>query len=133
MRKPLEKTFKKNVEGVGSFIFQHLTLREELQVENLVAKLLDYNNEPTEGSLITARMMASLEIATVQAPKGWSTEDIYDFEDLAKVFDAYIEEVQFFRNKGKREGEEEGPRESQDSKILVSTAIQTPGKRSKVS
>lgn len=128
MRKPLEKIFKKDIEGVGVFVFQHLTLREELQVENMVAKLLDFNNDPASGANVMSRMIATLTMAIVQAPEKWKLEDLYDFEELGKVFDAYIEEVQFFRGKGDRGGEKTGPGEGQEPPVLVPSAVPLAGK-----
>jgi hypothetical protein len=129
MRKPLEKTFKKDVEGIGTFIFQYLTLREELQVENLVAKLLEYNKDPEDAPNIIARMIATLSVVVVQAPDHWDVNEIYDFKELEKVFEGYTNEVQFFRGNGDREVKEQGTPISEKPEILVPPAVPTARKR----
>jgi hypothetical protein len=129
MRKPQEKTFKKEVDDVGVFVFKYLTIREDMMVENETAKLLDYNPTPNDIAYYKAKVIATLNVAIEIAPKGWSLDDCYDFDDLVPVFAAYTAEVNFFRSKGVREDQDQGVGDSPESEVLVSTKVSAPRNR----
>jgi hypothetical protein len=109
-KKPTEKEFTKDIKDIGSFTFKYPTLVDELKSDSLAAKLLDGNPNPSLVANNIATMMSALEVAIVEAPEGFGLEELYTYDELKSVYDAYVEQVLAFR--GDTADKEEGAGES---------------------
>ena len=95
--KPTEKEFTKTIENIGTFTFRYPTLRDELKAANATAVLLADNNAPSIAAHNIATMIGALSTAIVQAPAGFDLSEIYVYEELEAVYNAFIEQVLTFR------------------------------------
>lgn len=98
MLKPSEKTFTKEVKNLGKFVFQYPTLQDELAADEITAKLLGENKNPSIGSNNTAVMIGTLKVGIVDSPAEFDLDEIYSYDELKAVYDVYIEQVLSFRN-----------------------------------
>ena len=105
MDKPAEKTFTKTVDGIGSFTFRYTTLLDELAIDGEITTLLGGNPNPSIGASNIATMIGTLKVATVKAPEGFDLKDLYSYDDLKAVYDAYTETVSAFRTRQGNKGD----------------------------
>jgi len=97
MLKPSEKQFTKEIENLGKFTFRFPTLTDEIQADNISAKLLGENRNPAIATNNIAVMIGTLKVAIVEAPKDFDLDEIYSPEELEIVYNAFSEQVSSFR------------------------------------
>ncbi len=102
---PATKNFTENVNGIGVFTFKYATLLDDVRIDNRAAELAEGNATPSKYASNIAYMVATLETVTVKPPKGWNLEELYDFQALAAVFEAYMSQVLRFRGEQRADPE----------------------------
>lgn len=97
MRKPSEKLFSITTEDSGNFIFRYPTMLDELNIDKTASQLLAGNDAPTIAAQNIAQMMATLKVMLKSYPDDFNLDEIYDHNDLLKIYNAYLEKVSQFR------------------------------------
>jgi len=97
MIKPTEKQFNVTIPDIGIFTFRYTNLRDELAIDNIANDFLKGNINPGVGAINIATMMASIKVAMVKGPDEFKLDDLYSYDDLKAVYDAYSEKVSQFR------------------------------------
>ena len=108
MFSPPDKTFSKKIENVGTFVFRYTTLLDEISIDNEISTLLGGNTNPSVGAVNIATMVGTLKIAIVKAPEGFNLENLYCYDDLKEVYDAYTSTVSSFRTRQGNQNESPG-------------------------
>lgn len=99
MLKPTEKYFTKEIEGIGKFTFRYPTLKDEIESDNIAAKLLGENKNPAIATNNIAVMIGALKVGVVEKPEDFDLDEIYSYEELDAVYTAFTEQVSSFRSK----------------------------------
>ena len=124
MLKPTERFFTKEIENLGKFVFKYPTLKDEIAADNIAAMLLGENKNPAVGTNNMAVMIGTLKTGIVEAPEGFDLDEIYSYEELEVVYNAFAEKVSSFRRQSafsKQKGaEDKGTEPGQDPEVLVS-------------
>ena len=108
-KRPPAKTFIETVEGFGAFEFIYPNMLKELEIEKITSRMLAGDPGATVKGGNIAHMMATLEACTLDSPKGFDLNDLYDYEELYAIYMAYFSQVQSFRSVKKPGSEGEGP------------------------
>ena len=95
--KPTDKQFTKTVDGIGPFSFKYTNLMDELEIDHLATQLLRGNSNPSLTAGNIATMMATLKIAIVKAPDNFVLDQLYNYDELKRVYDIYYQQVLPFR------------------------------------
>lgn len=79
-------TFPVSVEGIGEFVFRRRNFRLQLQVEGAADRVTG-GPVKDEGLAAFGHHVATLEVLTVDAPKGWDLDELdpLDPESFGKV------------------------------------------------
>ena len=101
MLKPSEKEFTKEIEHLGEFTFRYPTLQDEIEADNISARLLGGNSNPSIQAANIAIMTGALKMGIVKAPADFDLDSIYVYEELESVYNVFTEMVSSFRNKTK--------------------------------
>ena len=116
MLKPAEKQFVQNIDGLGKFVFRYPTLMDEIEADKIAAKLLGDNPNPSIPAANIAAMTGALKMAIVEAPERFDLDEIYSYDELEAVYNAFAEKVSSFRGesvfakqkRAKEEGSQSG-------------------------
>jgi hypothetical protein len=83
----MARTHEVTVDGIGTFVFRHRTLRDQIRIEAETLRVLGGPTEDTDLQ-IAARALASLIVLTQSAPDGWDLEaiDPLDPNDSERMF-----------------------------------------------
>ena len=101
MLKPSEKQFTKEIENLGTFTFRYPTLKDEIKADNITASLLEGNKNPTVAVSNMAVMLGLLQVAIVDAPEGFDLDELYVYEEVETVYNAFVSQVSSFRSQSK--------------------------------
>ena len=101
MLKPSEKQFTKEIEHLGTFTFKYPTLKNEIEADNISARLLGENLNPSVHAANIAIMTGTLKMAIVEAPADFDIDSVYSYDELESVYNAFTSMVSSFRNKSK--------------------------------
>jgi hypothetical protein len=97
MLKPSEKTFTVTLPDSGTFVFRFPTIRDDFKIDAVASQILDGNLSPSEENKTVATMVATLQTVLQVAPEGFDALGLYDYNELAAIYHAYIEKVFQFR------------------------------------
>lgn len=99
MLKPTEKQFQETIDGIGTFTFKYPTLKDDIKADGISSKLLAGNENPTVITVNIATMIGTLSTAIVEKPEGFDLDNIYSYEELEAVYNAFVNKVLSFRRK----------------------------------
>lgn len=119
------------VEKIGNFVFRQRRMRDEFAVAAEAARLTEGLNDIPDWLGDMANVVATLKVLVAEAPPDWDIDamdplDPQTYTTLHRVYTAFREREDSFRNGGgpKREGDSEG--NGEDDSLLVSADLQ-PG------
>jgi len=104
---PNEKIFKVAVEGIGDFVFKYPTIKDSLDIEARANTILKHNPEPSPVAVTLAMALATVSFLAKETPPSWNLDELYEFEDLMRVYQEYSMKVAEFRRAGGRMPQEE--------------------------
>lgn len=82
-----------NVEGIGPFVFDKRTMRNQIAIECEYSRQTEGLTHPTPFLGNLATRMADLMVLTVTAPKGWMPADLMEKDAWDEDTYAQIEKV----------------------------------------
>lgn len=100
----MEKEFWIDVDGVGAFLFQRRTMRNEIQLQAEYARLIE-GTDPTPWLELVCTWQSHLKVLMLKAPDGFDLDDLDPFDDvtyenLGKIYSALqAKELSFRTNK----------------------------------
>ena len=131
MREIAPTDFYVDVEGIGTFSFGKRKMRDELRIAAEFSRLTEGVETPTAWLEIVAGWIAALTVLTVEAPAGWSLEDMdpldqESYDKLRKVHEALRSKEHSFRKDKKPGVEAKREADSEGAGVLVPAEVQ-PG------
>lgn len=111
----------------GQWVMKRLSLKDRMRVGGLAAQYLGGPVDQAPASLqITALMLATVELATVQAPPGWDWDAQADDRVLAALYEAWQRWDDSFRRPVASGADAVGGTVSTESPVLVSPDVPHP-------
>jgi len=133
-----KKTFQCDVESVGSFVFYHRTMREEMRIGVEYSRLTEGVEQPTRWLELFANMVAVINVLLHEAPAGWMLDELDpldgdSFQQITAVYNALRSKEARFRGGDGAERKADGPRDGRLDYPVVSQTLQPASERSTVS
>ena len=99
----MQKTYTVDVEEVGAFTVSRRNMRAEIAISSEFNRLTDGQDNLSDSLSTFAMMVATVKVLVLEAPEGWSVDDMDPFEPssylrVTRVFRAIREREEFFRN-----------------------------------